>query len=382
MKTRQLRLDAPIFIGGASSSGNTLLARMFSRHPDVFCGQEMSLFNKQRIYSDFNVVKRMLPVWLKRGLPTDGYSQYAKIIPEVENGLLTRDLLLHFASRAGSLRDFVDQIQAHCLSKSGKSVLAEKTPSDVYCFRQLAALYPNCVLIHSVRDGRDVVCSLMKRGYDIFQATSIWLFNATSGIGCRDLPNYIEVRYEELVQDPQAIVPRICEKASIPYDPCMLQPAEGEQVSRFAAAGYWKNSTSDHVSQTSVGRYEAELSDADYAAFCSVQLTKVGARTTGTSQLTAFELLQSLGYSAELQARRASFVRSKFLEMQDRLRQNSHLIRRGYLPRRALTQVTLRSANRTKTTDEPVAHRTLHSRRQKLARTAAAFIFVLPNVAK
>src|SRR5262249_13378858 len=163
-----------------------------------------------------------------------------------------------------------------------------KTPSDVYCYRQLAQLYPNSLLIHVIRDGRDVVCSLMKRGCDIFEATSIWLYNAASGVGCRDLPNYVEVRYEELVKDPRAILQSICERIPIPFDPCMLQPGEGEQASQFALAGHWKNSVTDRVSQQSVGRYKTDMCATDYAAFCHVQLTKIGARKTGINQLSAF----------------------------------------------------------------------------------------------
>ena len=317
---------------------------MFSRHPDVFCGPEMSLFNKRRIFADFQSMKRKLPVWLKRGLPTDGYSQYFKIIPHVENELLTGDILLRFASDSTSLREFVDRIQVHCLSVSGKIILAEKTPSDVYCFRQLAKLYPNCLLIHSIRDGRDVVCSLMKRGYDIFEATSIWLFNASCGIGCQDLPNYVEIRYEELVRAPQETLRKICEKALIPYDPCMLQPTEREKVSRFAIDGAWKNSTSDPVSEKSVGRHEVEMDDADYAAFCSVQLTHVGAQKAGTPQLTGSDLMRLLAYGGEPPTRRPSLIKIKLLEKRNRLRQNKRLILKTYLPRRALTQALCRAA--------------------------------------
>jgi protein-tyrosine sulfotransferase len=339
MTTQQLRLDAPIFIGGAGSSGNTLLARMFSRHPDVFCGQEMSLFNKRRIYGDFRTVKRKLPQWLWRGLPTDGYSQYTRFIPRVENGLLTHEMLAHAASESQTLREFADRIQTRCLTETGKRILAEKTPSDVYCFRELAALYPNCLLIHSVRDGRDVICSLMKRGYNVFQASSIWLYNAACGIACRDLPNYLEVRYEELVKDPMGVLQQVCDRASVPFDPCMLQPAEGEKVSQFAAKGAWKNSTSGPISQSSVGRYKTDLSDTDYAIFCRVQLTKLGARRTGTPQFTALELSQYLDYDAEPPAQPAPMLRAKFLAAKDHIRQNLHLLRKAYPPRRPLTQI-------------------------------------------
>lgn len=348
MKTSTQQVDTPIFIGGASSSGNTLLAKMFSRHPHVFCGHEMSLFNKQRIYADFESVKRKLPIWIRRGLPTDGYSQYFKIIPPMENRLFTKEALLRCVSEAGSLRDLLDRIQVHCLSATGKSIFAEKTPSDVYCYRQLAELYPRCLLIHVIRDGRDVACSLMKRGFDIFEAASIWLYNAACGIGCRDLPNYVEIHYENLVKDPQSTLQAICEKASVPFDPCMLRPQEGEQASRFAQAGYWKSCVSDSVNQQSVGRYQADMSSAAYAVFCSVQLTKIGAQKAGTGQLTAFELLRALGYSAELPERQTSSLRIKLLEKRDHLRQNMDLLRRGYWLRPALTQAAVQPADWTR----------------------------------
>jgi hypothetical protein len=352
METRQHRLDTPIFIGGASSSGTTLLARMFSRHPDVFCGPEASLFNKRQIYGDFQVVKRKLCGWLKRGLPTDGYSQYFKIMPSPDSRALTKEVLPSCAAEASSLRELVDRIQIYCLSQAGKSIYAEKTPSDVYCFRQLAKLYPNCLLIHAVRDGRDVVCSLMKRGFDVFESTSIWLYNTACGIGCRDLTNYVETRYEDLVKDPESVLRPICARLSIPFNSCMLQPSEREAKSRFALAGYWKNSANDHVSQQSVGRHEVDMSDRDYAVFCAVQLTRIGSQKTGTSQFTAFELLHQLGYAAEPPARPAPLLRVKQLEMRDHLRQNKELIRRGYLPRRALTQASVQQANNNRQTSK------------------------------
>lgn len=312
---------------------------MFSRHPDVYCGQEMSLFNKRKLYGDFANVKRSFARWLRRGLPTDGYSLYQRIIPFSEDGLVTHEMLLRTMTSANSLREFSDRVQTHVLNGSGKRVLAEKTPSDVYCFRQIAKLYPNCTLIHCIRDGRDVTCSLMKRGMDVFEATSIWMYNAACGVACRDLPNYLEVRYEEMVQDPTAMLHRICQKASIEFDPCMLQTNEGERTSKFVTAGAWKSNTRDPINQKSVGRYKTDMTAADYAAFCHVQLTETGMRQVGGQQTTAFELLRSLGYSAELPEQPVSKLRSIYLDASDRFRQGRRLARKGYWPRPALMQM-------------------------------------------
>ncbi len=338
MSDNQFRLDSPIFIGGSGSSGNTLLARMFGRHPAVHCSPEMSLFNKREIYGDFTRLKRSLRGWLQWGVPTRGYSQYFKILPPAEGLLLTKNDLLIAASQADSPRNFADRIQTLALQRSGKIVFAEKTPSDVYCFSELAALYPNCLLVHCIRDGRDVICSLMSRGYNVFEASSIWLYNTACGIGCRDLPNYIEVRYEELVSNPESVLRVLCDKAGVDFDPCMLRPKDGEKASKFAVAGSWKSSTSDPINQSSVGRYNRDLSPENSDSFCRVCLTPAGARNAGVQALTARELLCHLGYATSRPASRKLPYKVRLLAAYVILRSNLHLLRKGYGPRRALTK--------------------------------------------
>jgi hypothetical protein len=333
---RTPRLDKPIFAGGAASSGTTLLARMLNRHPEIFCGSETALFNKEVIFSDFDRLQRMLPTWLKKGVPTEGYAQYFGVASSQDGNFVKPELLLQCARDAGSLREFVDLIQASCLRDSGKILFAEKTPSNTYCFRQLTGLYPNCLLIHAIRDGRDVVCSLLKRGYDIFAATSFWLYNTASGIACRDLPNYFEYKYEDLVADPTTILKQICERLSVEFDPRMLEPQEGESRSAF---GVWTSAPTAPINAKSIGRYKTDLSESDYAIFCHVRLSALGARQIGTRQYSALELLQLLGYAAEPPAQPPKMLRAKLLEINDRFRLARRFIRLGYMPRRALTEV-------------------------------------------
>ena len=117
----------------------------------------------------------------------------------------------------------------------------------------------------------------MKRKFDIFAATSIWLYNTSCGIGCRDLPNYMEYHYEELVDNPPAVLNRICDRLGITFDPAMLEPGQNEFTSKFFAAGAWSSNPAQPINRQSVGRFKTDLSDADYAQFSSVQLSKAGA---------------------------------------------------------------------------------------------------------
>jgi hypothetical protein len=332
-----MRLDTPIFVGGGGSSGSSLLAALLRRHPNIYCPSEIALFNKADIYKDINAWKHKLPRWLKKGLPTDGYYPYFRTLP-VED-VITHEFLISAAEKSRSTREFIDAIQQHCLEQSHRQLFAEKTPSNSYCFRDIAKLYPGCILIHPVRDGRDVVCSLMRRGFSIFAASSSWLYNTAFAYACRHLPNYFEYKYEELVQDPGAVMRRLCERASIPFDPQMLEPQQEEKQWNYPLSGVWSTDPSKPISAKSVGRYKTDLSDADYAVFCRVRLTEAAARRAGTKPWYAVELLQSLGYDAEAAPTRPPWARSRLLESRDFLRRANRFLLRRHMPQLPMTRI-------------------------------------------
>jgi hypothetical protein len=331
------RIDTPIFVGGGGSSGSSLLAALLRRHPNIYCPSEIALFNKSEIYKDINVWKHKLPKWLKKGLPTDGYYPYFRTLP-VED-VITHEFLIQAANESRSTREFIDRIQSHCLTKSDRQLFAEKTPSNSYCFPQIVKIYPNCLLIHPVRDGRDVMCSLMKRGFSNFAAASSWLYNTACAYACRDLPNYFEYKYEELVVDPAAVMKRLCERASIEFDPQMLEPQQEEKNWNYPLSGVWSTDPSKPISAKSVGRYKTDLSEADYAVFCRVRLTDEAARRAGTKPWYALELLQSLGYEAEPAPTRPAWARSRFLEARDFVRRANRFLLRRHMPQRPMTQI-------------------------------------------
>lgn len=105
----------------------------------------------------------------------------------------------------------------------GKSRWGEKTP--MYCLHMsaIARLLPEAHFIHVIRDGRDVALSV--RGLWFAPGDSIEALAADwrdrirtareEGQHCR---RYLEVRYEELVADPRAVLRRICDYLELPYE--------------------------------------------------------------------------------------------------------------------------------------------------------------------
>ena len=123
-----------IFIGGSGRSGTTLLRVILDSHPRIFCGPEL----------------KVTPLIAKMHLDLQANAQalQAYQLSQQDIQSLCQQFLLLITQRA--------------LQNSNKERLAEKTPTNARFFQQIHYLFPQSPLIQVIRDGRDVVCSLLK----------------------------------------------------------------------------------------------------------------------------------------------------------------------------------------------------------------------------
>ena len=112
--------------------------------------------------------------------------------------------------------------------KQEKPFLLKKTPSNAYCFQDIINMYPDAKIIHMIRDGRDVYCSLKKRNINPFLASSMWLYNSVSGMQIAENTNYLELKYEDLVTTPQQTMERVCKHIEVPFTDNIFIPSKDE----------------------------------------------------------------------------------------------------------------------------------------------------------
>lgn len=114
-------------------------------------------------------------------------------------------------------------------AEHGKARAGDKTPAHVMNIELLARSFPNARILHIVRDGRDVVPSILEMhfGPDHFgAATLFWRDRVSRGrAGGRAVgpDRYREIRYEDLVADPAAVLTEVCDFFALPFDPAMLE---------------------------------------------------------------------------------------------------------------------------------------------------------------
>jgi hypothetical protein len=114
---------------------------------------------------------------------------------------------------------------------NGKKRWGDKTPRYVESIPLLARLWPDARFVHLVRDGRNVALSYADVPFGpktVAKAAELWATRVRMGIeagrALRD--RYIEIRYEDLVEDAEGEAKDLCEFLALDFDSGMLDYTE------------------------------------------------------------------------------------------------------------------------------------------------------------
>jgi hypothetical protein len=224
-------MTRPIFVVGCPRSGTTLLRDLLRSHPNLtFPGESRFIPEFYRAYGDpasdeeaWRLARRILSFrqvatnWQITAEPADftGCRSFAAV---------TRRLFEIWAAREGKPR------------------WGDKTPCYVGEIPLLLHLFPDAQVVHIIRDGRDVAVSWLRSPFspgNLYAAAGGWSENVRKG--CRDgvlLPagTYCEVRYENLLAEPEATMRNLCAFLDEPYLPAVLKPRRAVSLVASAAS--------------------------------------------------------------------------------------------------------------------------------------------------
>lgn len=127
------------FIVGYPRSGTTLLGRLMRLHPEVCCLWQAHFFSEQHSLTSA-LATRQVDEWLERR----------------DNRWVQDGAALTVVLRA--MCDFVMEAEAE---SQGKRIVGDKSPASDWrhSLTELVKVYPDAVVVHIVRDGRDVAIS-------------------------------------------------------------------------------------------------------------------------------------------------------------------------------------------------------------------------------
>jgi LPS sulfotransferase NodH len=198
----------PVFVVGAQRSGTTWVQRLLAAHPSIVAGQESHLFSGYlaSLWHRWEVEREASAVGRTVGLAC----------------YLTEDEFVEELRRlAHRVLGTLERV------KPQATLLVEKTPDHGLHLPLIARVFPGAIVVHVLRDGRDVAASLRaasRRPWGERWAPASVEEAARRWVGWvrtieRDLgrfPRTRTVRYEELSADSGAVLGQLFEFLGVP----------------------------------------------------------------------------------------------------------------------------------------------------------------------
>lgn len=216
----------PIFIGGLDQSGKTPVRRMLSAHPELLLTRRTYMWS--RFYNQFGPLSN--PSNLERCLSA---MLARKAIQEMQPDpqLIRRE----FAHGPQTYAHLFELFYRQNLERTGKRRWGDQLGLVERFADVIFSSYPDAKMIHMIRDPRDPSAegaSIKHRGRGKSGwLTARWQFSAqlAQHNSRRYQKQYLVVRYEDLMQDTEQMLRKICNFLNEDYMPAMLKVITGAQ---------------------------------------------------------------------------------------------------------------------------------------------------------
>lgn len=280
-------IDEPIFVVGSPRSGTTMLRLMLTCHPQVVvppeCGFAVWYADRYSTWTAADVPRFADDVAAARKFDTWGLTR-----GEVEGWLREHPVTTY--------ADACAEVYFLYAAKAGRTVQrwGDKNNFHVRRVDDLRDLWPRARFVHLVRDGRDVACSYLEvaatdhpSAYRPILPTepdeiaTVWSTDVEQALAAleRAAPErVVQLRYEDLVQEPEATLRTVCAGLGLAWSADMLGFHVSNRLGQLEPPAMlsWKQRTLEPASARSVGRHRHDLSRAQRDAFERVAGTTLG----------------------------------------------------------------------------------------------------------
>jgi hypothetical protein len=264
--------ESPIFIGGYPRSGTTLLTALLDSHPDLlvypretqFFKQVMPLFKRDpAVALDFLIWETSQSTWYATHMYGEG-----KDLGQFQARL--RELFQEQGGTPKALLQAIMLAHAQMTGQSHKRAWVEKTPHNELFATTLFRWFSMAKLIYIVRDPRATFASV--RGfYKIMRLKEMGVlrfcveWRSSLQANQRNAARFptLTIRYEDLIEDPQPTIERICDFLGIRFEESLLQPTfDGADFTGFSSYSSFATQFKT-IDRSSLAKWKEVLSQRD-----------------------------------------------------------------------------------------------------------------------
>ncbi|MDB5391462.1 MAG: hypothetical protein JWM11_7108 [Planctomycetaceae bacterium] len=265
-RLREIR-DSLFFIVGPHRGGTTLLQAMLSSHSAITIPPETSFFDqiwsRQRQLGSLTDPVNFGRVGQYVNGPNCSVADLALNWDEVTESL---------KATAGGYDDLFLVLLMLYANARGKRRIGEKSPRHLFHVSAILKAFPQAKFMCLIRDPRAVVRSEMETTWgskSVGRITRRWcrVARTATELQQRLQPSQFRlVRYEDLVQDAEAVLKGLCEFLGEQFEPEMLNFQERPTIEQgFRPDELWKHKTLRPVDRSRVDQWQTELTASQIA---------------------------------------------------------------------------------------------------------------------
>lgn len=250
----------PIFIVGCGRSGTTLMRLILNRHSNIAIPEETWYF--PQLLKEIGQLRA--GNW-RKNIATRVLELNRIHFPELTVEALEKSLT---EVAIDDIQNIIPVVNREFMIRQGKSRWGDKTPGYVMHLTLFKKLFPEAKVIHMIRDGRDVVPSILKywsvgpQTNCFIETAFYWKAHVERGMqeGSKYFgSSYKEVRYEDLVTKPERVVREICAFIGEEFEPAMLDASNDKADN--VPAWEWHAETSREINTNNIYKWKKSMSD-------------------------------------------------------------------------------------------------------------------------
>ena len=205
-------MKRPVFIVGCPRSGTTLMYSM------LVAAGGFAMYRKETFFYDLLPRFRELrSARAQQRFMTSFLNGYLGTVP----GLRVEPFVRAALAQGGSPEEFLPLLMDRIATAQGMDRWTEATPAHVLYMAEIKRAIPDALFIHVIRDGRDCALSNSshrwistlpwdrKRRLGVAALFWQWMVRAGRSYGQRHPGDYLEVRFEQLIDAPGTALNRI-----------------------------------------------------------------------------------------------------------------------------------------------------------------------------